>query len=373
MRDSLEDYEYLYVLTGGRPEVDQANDADPHVDKIISGLTSYTRDGEFMYNLRRLIGLKNGGEITTIPNIQPPAAHPRAEGEPGDYYVNFQNPQGEPTADPLIVGENTYMKIGWNEYEADPSLGYGWYGDMAHVMYEYLDSGPNVLQRSILYDDWGRQKVFEFDLPNGPYSVTVSVGWQGRTYSHHKIDIEGISFVDNEATTPASPYIVRTKPVTITDNKLTMAMGIFDEYTMLNYLDIEAIQEPAPASAAKTADRGAVKMGETFNYVLVYDAGDEDGHTLFISDTVPAETTVITAVGSKSPVPTVNGQLINWTVPVAKSEAVTLAVQARAAISDGYVTNRAIFSGTELLDRSGGVLVYTHRVFLPLLLRGYGT
>jgi hypothetical protein len=372
MRDSLEDYEYLYVLTGGRPEVDQANDADPHVDKIISGLTSYTRDGEFMYNLRRLIGLKNGGEIPTIPNIQPPAGHPRAEGEPSDYYINFQDPQGGPSADPLIVNGNTYMKIGWNEYEADTSLGYGWYGDMAHVMTQYLDSGPNVLQRSILYDDWGRQKVFEFDLPNGTYSVTVSVGWEGRTYSHHKIDIEGLSFVDDEATTPASPYIVRTKPVTITDNKLTMAMGIFDEYTMLNYLDIEAIREPVPASAAKTADRGAVKGGETFNYLLVYDTGDEDAHTVFISDTVPAETRVITAAGSKSPSPTVNGQLVNWTVPVEKSEAVTLTVQALVVITDGYVTNRATFSGTVLLDRSGGVLVYTHQVFLPLVLRGYG-
>jgi hypothetical protein len=165
---------------------------------------------------------------------------------------------------------------------------------------------------------------------------------------------------------------VRTKPVTIADNKLTMAMGIFGEYTMLNYLDIEAIQEPAPPSAAKTADRGAVKAGELFNYVLVYDAGDEDAHTLFISDTVPAETTVITAAGSKSPLPTVNGQLVNWTVSVDESEAVTLTIQAQVAISCGYVTNRAVFSGTQLLDRSGGVLVYTHRVFLPLLLRGYG-
>jgi uncharacterized repeat protein (TIGR01451 family) len=152
-----------------------------------------------------------------------------------------------------------------------------------------------------------------------------------------------------------------------------MAVGIFDEYTMLNYLDIEAIREPVPASAAKTADRSAVKVGETLNYVLVYDAGDEEGHTLFISDTVPAETTVITAAGSKSPLPTVNGQLVNWTVSVAKSEAVTLTVRAQAVISDGYVTNRAIFSGTQLFDRSGGVLVYTHRVFLPLLLRGCGT
>ncbi|MBN1873860.1 MAG: PKD domain-containing protein [Anaerolineae bacterium] len=253
MRDSLEDYEYLYLLAGGRPAIDVVNTADVQADKMISGLTSYTRDSTFMYNLRRLIGLKNGGEIAAIPDIQPPITHPRAEGPPGNYYINFQDPAGDPATDPLIVNDNTYMKIGWNEYEADTSLGYGWYGDMAHVKYQYLGSGPNVLQRSIIYDDWGRQKTFEFDLPNGVYEVTVSVGWEGRTYSHHKINIEGISFINDEATTPSTPYLVRTQRVTIADNKLTMAMGIFDEYTMLNYLDIEAAEPTANFSADVTS------------------------------------------------------------------------------------------------------------------------
>ncbi len=238
MRDSLEDYEYLYLLAGGQPQVNVTNSADPQADKIISGLTSYTRHNDFIYNLRRVIGLKVGNEISSIPDIEPPAGHPRTEGSPQNYYLNFQNPTGEPTADPLVVNGRTYMKIGWNEYEADTSLGYGWYGDMAHTMYQYTSSAPNVLQGSIIYDDWGRQKTFEFDLPNGRYNATVSVGWQGRTYAHNKIDIEGVSFVDDEATLP---YIVRTKEVTINDNKLTMQMGIFDEYTMLNYLNIEAI------------------------------------------------------------------------------------------------------------------------------------
>ncbi len=165
--------------------------------------------------------------------------HPRAEGVPGNYYINFQDVTGEPSADPLLVNGKTYIKIGWNEY--DRGLGYGWVGGMAQVMYRYLSSGPNELQKSILYDDWGRQKTFEFDLPPGTYSVTVSVGWQGRTYSGHKIDIEGVSFIDDEDTTPSTSYLVRTYPVTIRDSKLTMDMGIFDQYTMLNYLDIEAL------------------------------------------------------------------------------------------------------------------------------------
>lgn len=252
LRDGLEDYEYLYVLAGGQPQVDVTNAADAQAAKIITGLTSYTRDDDFIYNLRRVIGLKNGGEIAEIPDISPPPGHPRAEGPPGNYYINFQDPAGEPSAEPLIVNGHEYLKIGAADY--DSVAGYGWYSPPeAHWMTRYLSSGPNELQRSILYSDWGRPATFEFDLPNGEYNVTVSVGWEGRTYNRHKIEIEGVSFVNDEATTPAAPYLVRTRRVTVRDRKLTLAMGIFNEYTMLNYLDIEAAQPTAAFTADVTS------------------------------------------------------------------------------------------------------------------------
>ncbi|HNT74157.1 MAG TPA: DUF4091 domain-containing protein [Anaerolineae bacterium] len=248
LRDGFEDYEYLYVLAGGQPQVDVANAADAQAAKVITGLKSYTRNSEFLYNLRRLIGLKNGGEIAAIPDINPPPAHPRAVGDPGNYYINFQDPAGQPTADPLVVNGHTYMKIGGADYNS--VAGYGWYApNEVHWMTTYLGSGPNVLQRSVLYSDWGRPSTFEFDLPNGSYNVTVSVGWQGRTYSHNYIEIEETVFVNNEA---ASPYLVRTRQIAITDNKLTMSMGLFDEYTMLNYLDIEAANPTAAFNADVT-------------------------------------------------------------------------------------------------------------------------
>jgi hypothetical protein len=240
MRDSLEDYEYLYMLNGGKqPAVGTANAADTQAGKIISGLTSYSRDSGFMYNLRRLIGLKNGGEITSVPDITPTPAHARATGTPGNYYINFQDPAGSPTANPLVVNSKTYMKIGYGDYST--TNGYGWYSPTdANWKYQYLTAGPNELQKSVLYSDYGRQATFEFDLPNGKYNVTVSVGWQGKTYSHNQIVIESVEFIMDEA---SSPYIVRTKEVTVSDNKLTLAMGVLknDEYTMLNYLDIEAV------------------------------------------------------------------------------------------------------------------------------------
>lgn len=265
MRDSLEDYEYLYLLAGGQPQVGQVNAADALADKMIAGLTSYTRNGAFLADLRRLIGLKLGGEIAAIPDITPPPTHPRAVGQPGNYYINFQDPTGEPLTTPLVVAGKTYMKIGAADYSAVD--GYGWYSSPdANWMTQWLGSGPNVLQRSILYSDWGRPATFEFDLPNGAYNVTVSVGWQGRTYSHQKVEIEGVAFVTDEATTPGAPYLVRSHGLTVSDNKLTMAIGIFDEYTMLNYLTIEAANPTVQDLRLTNATPGSGSVSVTLRW-----------------------------------------------------------------------------------------------------------
>lgn len=282
MRDSLEDYEYLYLLNGGeQPLVDVVNPSDTQADKIITSTTSYTRDSEFMYNLRRLIGKKLGGEIAVIPDIHPPAAHPRGQGNPGNYYINFQDPVGSPATtstetDPVTgavyryfsCNGRNYFQIGSSNY--DVAAGYGWFAPPeVHWMTRWLDSGPNALQRSILYSDWGRRATFEFDLPNGRYNVTASAGWQGRTYSHNYIDVEGVNFVNDEATTPSSPYIVRTKEVTINDGKLTMIMGApaNNEYTMLNYLDIETLTRllSCTISGSGSGSVNSATQGETFS------------------------------------------------------------------------------------------------------------
>jgi hypothetical protein len=265
LRDGLEDYEYLYLLGGGQPEVGVTNAADAQADKVIAGLTSYTRDSEFNYNLRRLIGLKDGGEVAAIPDIQPPPGHPRAEGPPGNYYINFQDPAGQPAANPLVVNGKAYLKIGASNYS--PVDGYGWYSPPdVHWLTAWLSSGPNVLQRSVLYSDWGRPSTFEFDLPNGVYNVTVSVGWQGGNYPHQKVDIEGIPFIHDEGTTPSNSYLVRTQRVTIRDHKLTLAMGIFDEYTMLNYLEAEAVALPVHDLRLTQAIPGAGTVNVTLHW-----------------------------------------------------------------------------------------------------------
>jgi len=236
LREAFEDYEYFVLANGGKPAAGETVAVDTTVGSAAGSLTGWLKDPAAFMEVRKQLGRYIAGEIDQLPVVDTgPSARPR-----GAYFINFQDPAGEPSADPLVVDGNEYMKIGWNPY--DSGLAYGWYGENLgtdRVLYTYLADAPvDDRQKSIIYDDWGRENTFEFDIENGLYEVTLSVGWNGRTYSHHRVVIEGTAFVDDEATTPESPYIVRTHQVDVTDGKLTMETGIFDEYTMLNYLDI---------------------------------------------------------------------------------------------------------------------------------------
>ncbi len=120
-------------------------------------------------------------------------------------------------------------------------------------------------------------------------------------------------------------------------------------------------------SATKSAIPSAFPPGSSYTYQLVYQAG-ATAHTVFISDTVPAAATVLGVSGSRDPVPSVGGQWVNWTVPLAANERITLTIQAHN-VSPGYTVNTAVFSGTHRLTASAGTLAYSTQVYLPLTLR----
>jgi len=271
MRDSLEDYEYLYRLNSNNlPIVEQTNSADTQADKIITGVASYTRDSHFMYNVRRLIGLKIGGEISEIPDLQPPVKHPRSKGLPDRYYINFQNPDGEPyitytedtygnghTNQYVTYAGHDYLQVGTEQY--DETAGYGWLDDTVHFLWGRDPWGSESDERKItyVYDNWAHHpSIFEFDVPVGQYNIEVSVGTPRVVRSHNRLVIEGVTFIDDE---PSNMYIVRSNQVTITDHKLTVDIGIWNEYTMINYLNIEPVmEEPPPGPPAWWTDWGVV-------------------------------------------------------------------------------------------------------------------
>lgn len=242
MRDGLEDYEYFYLLNGNQhPQPGQASLADSLVGKIVAGKVEINRDGAMIYNLRRLVGHYLSGDITRIPDIAPESRHPRSDGPPASWYINFQDPAGEPTGT-LIFDGQTYLKIGDGLY--DSALGYGWWkaaevpeDDFTGYYDPWYEAEPTALMTSSVLDSWGRTDIFEFDLPNGTYLVTIGVGYrQPRT---HSIWIEGVKLIDQEANL-YNEGLIRSTEVTVTDKSLTLSMGEYEIMGFINFLQIEA-------------------------------------------------------------------------------------------------------------------------------------
>ena len=122
LRDSLEQYEYFWLLNNNSLAMPyQSNLIDGlFTDKVILGERSYLRDDNFIYNLRKHVGLYIGGEATSIPDLVPDCQTSRCQQNASDYYINFQN-----VSNPLVIVNNiTYMSIDWASY--NQTLGYGW-------------------------------------------------------------------------------------------------------------------------------------------------------------------------------------------------------------------------------------------------------
>jgi hypothetical protein len=108
-------------------------------------------------------------------------------------------------------------------------------------------SGFPVTQQSYVYDDYGRDNLFEFAIENGKYTVTVAVGRPAKGYPNdpHNLSVEGTKLVDDEVTTDAQPVIVKSTTVDLTDGAISFVVGGKSAktgdyaYTFLDSIDIE--------------------------------------------------------------------------------------------------------------------------------------
>lgn len=245
-REGFEDYEYLLLANQGAPRVYVDEALDPTVDSVASSLTSWTHNADALMALRHQLGLYIEGTRATLPVLEM-----QNDARPRDaYYVNFQDPSGSPGAEPLEVDGHTWIKVGWDAYDDTAQL--GWYGehvgDPSIALYGYDDvGGYSEVQKSYLYDDYGRDALFEFGLENGRYLVTVGVGRPARGYPNdpHNVSIEGQVVVDDVITTDSEPVREATALVDLTDGSLSVEMGgrsaLTGEwaYTFIAYLMIE--------------------------------------------------------------------------------------------------------------------------------------
>lgn len=106
------------------------------------------------------------------------------------------------------------------------------------------------LQYSDAFDNQNSVKTpaaWEYELANGEYTVTVSVGDPDFIDSNHVINIEGNSIISGFVPTEDKLFTVETTTVEVTDGKLTID-AIGGENTKLNFVEI------TPGDSSETTD-----------------------------------------------------------------------------------------------------------------------
>ncbi len=248
LREGFEDYEYLLLANGGQPQVEATEIADPTVKSVAASMTSFTKDVDALMALRHELGRYIEGSRATLPVLSvSDSVRPR-----GAYYVNFQDPSGAPSADPLVVNGKTTMKVGWQPY--DEKLGLGWSGqniaDPGIALFGYDDvAGYDEAQKSYIYDDYGRDNLFEFAIEPGKYLVTIGVGRPAKGYpgDPHNVSVEGEKLIDDAVTTDAAPTIEKSTTVDLTDGSISVVVGGKSAstsnwaYTFLAYMWVEPV------------------------------------------------------------------------------------------------------------------------------------
>ena len=246
LREGIEDYEYLLLANQNiQPRIDVEEFSDPTVFSVTSSLTSWTKNPDALMTLRYELGRFIEGSRDIIPVLE----IENSVRERKKYYLNFQNPDGQPEDDPLIIDGDEYIKIGWEAYDSE--LGYGWSGehiDNADIaLFGYDDiPGYSEAEKSYIYDDYGRDNLFEFALENGKYEVTITVGRPRRGYpgDPYNATAEGQKIMDDLVSTDENPVITRSTVIELTDGSLSVETGGRSRltgnwaYTFLSYIKI---------------------------------------------------------------------------------------------------------------------------------------
>lgn len=174
-----------------------------------------------------------------------------------------------------------------NGYSA--SRGYGWvyqsslssttHMPLSIAAYARDRNRTNVDQRldTVLHMQYSNTPAaaWEYSVPNGIYSVTVSVGdapsSKGAYDSKHSIRVEGVSAIDRFQATAKQEYQLATVKVNVIDGRLTIDPGVGTGKginTKINYIDIVNItpgKHPNVSASAIASDSTGVYLDAAIN------------------------------------------------------------------------------------------------------------
>ena len=253
---------YLWLANGKKqPKPCTLTAADVTSFSVAKGMTDWTSNDDALMSLRHQLGLYLEGSISTPPELVLPPSPP-----PAPLYINFQDPAGSPSADPLDVNGQTWLKMGWQAY--DPNTGIGWEGEnigKSIVKTGYKDiGGLDETLYSYIYDDYGRDNVFKYPLNPGVYDITVAVGVPGKLYGDkYNVVVNGVKVIDNyDSKGVGVAQTKETITMEITDG-LSVVWGGKDDtgayaYTFINYLT--AVPSSAPPGTDHPAELICAKL-----------------------------------------------------------------------------------------------------------------
>ena len=134
---------------------------------------------------------------------------------------------GQATPTPIDISPNARDRNAVNDQRLDTLL---------HMQYPSRVNSASAVKTPA---------AWEYNLLNGTYEVTVSVGDSTAFDSTHDINIEGVEAIDSFVPTAADRFEESTVTVEVTDGKLTVdAVG--GSNTKINYLEI--IEAPDPGT-----------------------------------------------------------------------------------------------------------------------------
>ena len=191
-------------------------------------------------------------EIVKAEDVTPPPPPTEDKVNDPNGQFNFQ-PSGVPVPD-------GYSTDFGNAY--DPTVGYGWVtqesvGDSTQTPLDITglarDRNAVSAQRvdTLLHMQLNEEGAWQYNIPNGRYSVTASVGDPSYFGSTHQINVEGVELIDSFQPSSVQPFEIASTVVNVDDGQLTVD-AIGGENTKINYIEFEPISSSANPEVTNT-------------------------------------------------------------------------------------------------------------------------
>jgi fibronectin type 3 domain-containing protein len=169
--------------------------------------------------------------------------------------------------------------------------------NLIHLQYGDITPAPAPLNGTTVPGAW------EYSLPNGRYTVTVSAGDQPGAEksgcpapcydSRHNVRVEGATAINNFQATATTEFQTGTVTVDVTDGKLTVD-AIGGNNTKINYVDITSAGPVGPDTTAPATPGSVTALPGNNSVQLSWAApadGDVAGYRVYRSTTSPVALT----------------------------------------------------------------------------------